>query len=87
MKTSERVYWIKLVLSIISAIVCVSLQVYVGLDGSIVFMLGSLLYLLLSDLLANMMKLERNHALKIGIGTYVFTWIMTWTILFTILKI
>jgi hypothetical protein len=87
LKASEKVYWMKVGISILAAILCVVLQVYIRLDGSLVFMLGSIFYIVSSDLLATFMKIDRNHSIKIGIGAYIFTWITVWTILYTILKI
>ena len=49
-------------------------------------MIGALVYLAFSDLLSTLMKLERNHGLKIGIGSYIFTWVTAWTLLYTVYK-
>jgi len=77
-------YWIKAGFAVLAGIFSYSIQNYLNLDGSIVFMLGALVFLAFSDLLSAILKLERNHALKIGIGAYLFTWIITWTILYTV---
>ena len=87
MKTSEKVYWIKVAIAVFAALACVSLQVYFRIDGALVFMLGTLIYLISSDVLSNMMKLDRGHGLKIAIGAYIFVWLMTWTLLYTIIRI
>lgn len=80
-------YWIKVGVSILAAILCVILQVFVKIDGSMVFMLGSIFYIVSSDFLSKYFKLEKGHGIKIGIGAYIFTWIMVWTILYTYLRI
>jgi len=80
-------YWLKVGVSIIAAVLCVILQVYVKLDGSMVFLLGSAFYIVSSDSLSNYLKLEKGHGIKIGIGAYIFTWIMVWTILYTYLRV
>jgi hypothetical protein len=87
LKTSEKVYWIKVAIAVFAALACVSLQVYFRIDGALVFMLGTLIYLISSDVLSNMMKLDRGHGLKIAIGAYIFVWLMTWTLLYTIIRI
>ncbi len=87
MKTSEKVYWIKVAIAILASIICVSMQVYFGIDGTLVFMLGTVIYLISSDVLSSVMKLDRGHGLKIAIGAYIFVWLMTWTLLWTITRV
>jgi hypothetical protein len=86
LKASEKVYWIKAGFSIISAVLSFSLQQYFGVDGSLIFMIGALVYLAFSDILSTIMKLDRNHGLKIGIGAYIFLWITAWTLLYTVYR-
>jgi len=86
MKPSEKLYWIKAGLALIAAILCFTLQVYVKIDGTLVFMLGTLLYLVSSDLLSGYLKLDRGHGLKVGVGAYIFVWIMVWTLLYTVFR-
>ena len=85
MKASERIWWIKIAAAIGVAFLSLILQVYVFKDGSITFMLGALLYMGLSDILARMSGVDRSKGLKIGVGAYFFTWIVTWVTLYTIL--
>ncbi len=49
-------------------------------------MIGALVYLAFSDLLSTLMKLERNHGLKIGIGSFIFVWVTLWTLLYTVYR-
>ncbi len=86
MKQSEKIYWLKVAASIGVAVLCVVLQIYVRMEGSLVFAFGVPIYMVISDLLATFMKVQRGHAFKIGIGAYIFTWLMAWTLLYTILK-
>jgi hypothetical protein len=86
MKQSEKIYWLKAGASVVVAVLCVVLQVYIHIDSGLVFAFGALIYMVISDLLANLMKVERGHGFKIGIGAYIFTWLMVWTLLYTILK-
>jgi hypothetical protein len=86
MKQSEKIYWLKVGASVAVAILCVVLQVYIQIDGGLVFAFGALIYMVISDLLATLVKVERGHGFKIGIGAYIFTWLMVWTLLYTILK-
>lgn len=86
MKPAEKIWWIKIVAALGVAFFTLIVQVYVFRDGSIAFMLGVLLYLGLSDLLASMNKVDRSRGLKIGVGVYFFTWIMTWVLMYTIIQ-
>ncbi len=86
MKTSEKMYWIKVGVAVLAGFLCMGLQVFVKLDGNIVFLLGTLIYLGASDLLSSALKLERGHGLKIAIGAYLFTWVMTWALLYTVVN-
>jgi hypothetical protein len=86
MKPSEKLYWIKVGLAFVAAVLCVALQTFGNIEGTLVFMLGTLLYLASSDLLSGWLKLDRGHGLKVGIGAYIFIWIMTWTLLYTVFR-
>jgi hypothetical protein len=83
MKSSEKLYWFKAGLALVAAVLCFSLQTYFAIEGTLVFLLGALLYLATSDALSSYFKLERSHGLKVGVGAYVFIWIMLWTLLYT----
>ncbi len=84
MKPSEKLYWLKAGIACLAGVLCFTLQVYGKIDGLLVFTLGTLLYLASSDILSGPFKLERGHALKVGIGAYIFLWILTWTLLYTV---
>ena len=86
MKVSEKVWWTKIAAAIGVAIVSVVLQVYFNLRGETTFMLGTVIYLGLSDVLSNMNGVERSRGLKIGIGAYLFTWITSWVLFYTIIR-
>jgi hypothetical protein len=86
MKPTEKLYWIKAGLAFVAALLCIGLQIYANMEGTLVFMLGTLLYLASSDLLSGYFKLDRSHGLKVGVGAYVFIWVMTWTLLYTVFK-
>jgi len=87
MKPSEKLYWIKVGLALVAAVLCVALQIFGHIEGTLVFMLGTLLYLASSDLLSGRLGLDRGHGLKVGVGAYVFIWIMLWTLLYTVFRI
>ena len=86
MKVSEKVWWTKIAAAVGVAIVSVVLQVIFNLRGETTFMLGTVIYLGLSDALSNMNGVERTRGLKIGIGAYVFTWITSWVLFYTIFQ-
>ena len=86
MKASEKVYWIKAGSAVTVAVISLLIQTGFGLDGNYVFLMGTIIYLGLSDLLANQMHLERNRALKIGVGAFLFIWLTTGTMLNTLVR-
>ena len=85
MKLSERIYWIKAASAVVVGIICTALQHYASLDGSIVFTIGSILYIVFSEVLAMVLKFDRNRSIRVGIGAFIFLWILTWTLLNTII--
>lgn len=86
MKASEKVYWIKAGSAVAVAVISLIIKTGFGLDGNYVFLMGAIIYLGLSDLLANQMHLERNRALKIGVGAFMFIWLTIWTMLNTLVR-
>ena len=85
MKLSERIYWIKAASAILVGLICTALQHYVNLDGAIVFSIGSIIYIVFSEGLAVVMKFDRNRAIRVGIGAFIFMWMLTWTLFNTII--
>ncbi len=49
-------------------------------------MLGVLIYVVMSDLLARRNGMDPMRALKIGVGVYLFTWVALWTLLNTVIQ-
>ena len=86
MEASEKSYWTKLASAIGIAVLTLVLQVYFNVEGTILFMLGALLYMGLSDLISNMNGVERTRGIKIGIGAFFFTWMVIWILLYTVVQ-
>lgn len=86
MKASEKVYWTKFAAAIGMAVLTLAGQVFFNVEGLILFMLGALLYMGLSDLLSNMNGIERTRGIKIGIGIYFFAWMVVWILLYTFVQ-
>lgn len=84
MKAAEKIWWMKVASAIGVAVLTVALQVFLNVSGLIAFMLGVLLYMGLSDVLASINGVDRTRGLKIGVGAYFFTWMMTWILMYTI---
>jgi len=80
---AERIWWVKLVISLAVAGLTLTAQVSLGVGGSTSFMIGVLIYLALSDVLSHLGGVDRLRGLKIGVGAYFFTWLMTWALLYT----
>ena len=86
MKASEKIWWTKLAAAVGVAIITLVLQVVFKLAGQSTFMIGVIIYLGLSDVLANMNGVERTRGLKIGGGAFFFTWITSWVFFYTIVQ-
>jgi hypothetical protein len=86
MNAAERVYWSKFAASIAVAVLSLVEQVYLNVPGSLVFVLGVILYMVLSNLLSSMNGVERSRGLKIGVGIYFFTWVVVWVLLYTVVQ-
>ena len=86
MKALEKIWWMKLAAAVAAAILCLVVQVYFSVPGTTAFMLGVILYVALSDLLARRNGIEPTRGLKIGVGVYLFTWVTLWALLYTLTK-
>jgi hypothetical protein len=86
MKASEKIWWTKLAGAIAAAIICLVVQVYFNVAGTTAFMLGVLIYVAMSDLLARRDGMDPMRGLKIGVGVYLFTWVALWTLLYTVIQ-
>jgi hypothetical protein len=60
--------------------------VYFNVAGTTAFMLGVLIYVAMSDLLARRNGMDQMRGLKIGVGVYLFTWVALWTLLYTAIQ-
>jgi hypothetical protein len=86
MKASEKIWWTKLAGAVAAAIICLVVQVYFNVAGTTAFMLGVLIYVLMSDLLARREGIDPMRGLKVGVGVYLFTWVALWTLLYTVIQ-
>ena len=86
MNAAEKVYWSKFAGAIGVAFLNLALQVFLKVHGSLGFMLGIILYMVLSDLLSSVNGVERTRGLKIGVGIYFFTWFVAWIFLYTVFR-
>jgi hypothetical protein len=85
-KNAEKVWWIKVVASIGVALVTLAFQVYMGFTGETAFMVGVVLYIIISEASAYVMEVERVRSLKIGVGAFLFVWVMVWTLAYTVVQ-
>ena len=86
MKASEKIWWTKLAGAVVAAIICLVVQVYFNVAGTTAFMLGVLIFVVMSDLLARRNGMDPMRGLKIGVGVYLFTWVALWTLLYTVIQ-
>ena len=50
------------------------------------FMFGAIIYVVISEIMARVFKIDNARSLKIGIGAFFFSWVMVWVLLHTILS-
>lgn len=84
MKASEKVYWAKAALALVTGIICFYVQTAFELQGQIALMVGTTLYIGISEAMAVVFKVDRNRTIKIAIGAFLFLWMFTWTLLNTL---
>jgi hypothetical protein len=87
MNQAERIWWGKLSFSLPGALITYLMQTYVGLSELSSFLMGVVIYLLFSNIISRMMRVEGFKGLKIGVGAYFFTWITLWVILYTYFRL
>ena len=83
MKTSEKIYWIKAALGLLTGGICYYIQTSLELQNQIALMVGVTLYIAYSEALAIVFKADRNRIIKIALGAFLFLWILVWTLLNT----
>ena len=83
MKSSEKIYWIKAALGIITGIICYYIQTIFQLQGQMTLMVGVTLYIVYSEALAFFFKVDRNRTIRIALGAFLFLWMLNWTLLNT----
>ena len=86
-KNPDKIYWLKVGAAVIVAIITTLFKSYMGLEGTVAFMLGGTIYIMFSEALAIFMKMDRGKTLKIGIGAFVFIWVLLWTLFNTLLLV
>lgn len=84
MTPAEKIWWLKIAAAWGTACLTLVLQLYIGTDGNTIFMFGAIIYVVISEIMARVFKLDNARVLKIGIGAYFFSWIMIWVLLNTI---
>lgn len=83
MKTSEKIYWIKAALGLLTGVICYYIQSSLEIQNQIALMVGVTLYIAYSEVLAIVFKVDRNRTIKISLGAFLFLWVMVWTLLNT----
>ncbi|RLI07745.1 hypothetical protein DRO24_02405 [Candidatus Bathyarchaeota archaeon] len=85
MKGAEKVWWGKVLASIVIAILTIILQLNLNIPASTLLPLGVVIYIIVSDLLSVLSAVDRRKGIRIGIFTYFILWITTWIFLYTYL--
>lgn len=83
MKDSEKVYWIKALLGIVTGYITFYIQSKLGFQGEIALMAGISLYLAYSEAASMLLKVDRDRTIKIAMGAFLFLWLLSWTLLNT----
>jgi hypothetical protein len=84
LKASEKVYWTKALLAVLTGLICFYAQSIFNLLGQSALMVGITLYIAFSEAVSVAYKIERNRTIKIAIGAFLFIWMFTWTLLNTL---
>jgi len=87
MNPAEKIWWMKLGISLAVACLTLVIQTSFNLGGIPSLMVGVIAYLGLSDVLSSVMGVDRSRGLKIGVGVYFFTWLTVWIFLYTLLHL
>jgi len=85
LKGAEKVWWGKVLASIVIAILTIILQLNLNIPTSTLLPLGVVIYIIVSDLLSMLSAVDRRRGIRIGIFTYFILWITTWIFLYTYL--
>ncbi len=85
MTPAEKIWWLKIAAAWGTACLTLVLQLYLKTDGQTVFMFGAIVYVVTSEVMARVFKIDNARALKIGVGAFFFSWIMIWVFLNTII--
>jgi len=83
LKDSEKVYWIKALLGIITGYITFYIQSKLGFQGEIALMAGISLYIAYSEVTSILLKVDRDRTIKIAMGAFLFLWLLSWTLLNT----
>jgi len=83
LKNSEKIYWVKAALGLVTGVLCYYIQSILELQGQIALMVGITLFIAYSEALAMIFKEDRNRTIKIAMGAFIFLWIFMWTLLNT----
>ena len=83
MKDSEKVYWLKALLGIVTGYITFYIQSKLGFQGEIALMAGISLYIAYSEAASMILKVDRDRTIKIAMGAFLFLWLLSWTLLNT----
>jgi hypothetical protein len=83
LKASEKIYWVKAALGLITGGICYYIQSTLEIQNQLALMMGVTLYIAYSEVLAIVFKVDRNRTIKIALGAFLFLWILVWTLLNT----
>ncbi|HYB92727.1 MAG TPA: hypothetical protein VED00_01075 [archaeon] len=86
MKPSSKVYWGRVVLAVLTALIATVLGI-TGLNGILfaVIMYVASYYIIKYGLNIDQKSLGSGNLRTIGIGAFFFIWIMSWVLFYTIL--
>ena len=86
MKQTEKIYWIKAMLGLVTGLITFYIQSGLGLQGELALMSGTVLYIGYSEVAAKLFDVDRDRTIKIGMGAFLFLWMLVWTLLNTMGK-
>jgi hypothetical protein len=83
LKDSEKIYWIKALLGLVTGYITFFIQSKLSFQGEIALMVGISLYIAYSEVASMVFKIDRDRTIRIAMGAFLFLWMLSWTLLNT----
>ena len=79
LKDSDQVYWIKAAVAVLTGALSMLVNNYVE-TNTVGVIVGVAVFFAVSEVMSIVKNIDRNRAIRIGIGAFLFLWIFSWTL-------